>query len=63
MIIDCQILKAICARYEVKHDLATLATEMCTVLPLERSVFGVLNETAMSFPLLSFLRTIKERNH
>jgi hypothetical protein len=36
---------------------------MCTVLPLERSVFDLLNETAMSPPLLSFFRTIKERNH
>ena len=36
---------------------------MCTVLPLERSVFDLLNEIAMSSPCFLFLRTIKERNH
>jgi len=49
------------AAHEVKRDLArcdrnVVATEMCTVLPLELSVFDLLNETAMSSPLLSFFK-------
>ncbi len=49
------------AAHEVERDLArcdrnVVATEIVTVLPLELSVFDLLNETAMSSPLLSFFK-------
>jgi hypothetical protein len=36
---------------------------MLAVLPSERSVFGLLNETAMSSPLAFFFKDDQERKH
>jgi hypothetical protein len=52
--------QSVSAEREVKLDLL-VESEMCSALPLERSVFELLNETAV-IPLIFFLRTMNERN-